>query len=52
MLNDEQANKEWLHEDTLVQVRQAIYTSRINVPQCKLQESIRMLYDEQIMKGE
>ena len=52
MLNDEQGKKEWLYKDRLVQVRQVVSTSRINVPQCKLQESICMLYDEQIMKGE
>ena len=52
MLNDEQAKKEWLHENRLVQVRQVISTHRINVPQCKLQESMCMLYDEQIIKGE
>ena len=46
MLNDEQAKKEWLHEDRLVQVRQAVSTPRTNVPQCKLQESTCMLYDE------
>ena len=52
MLNYEQAKKLWLLQDRLVQVRKVVSTSRINVPQCKLQESIRMLYDEQIMKGE
>ena len=46
MLNDEQAKKELIHEDRLVQVRQVVSTSRINVPQCKLQESIHMFYDE------
>ena len=48
MLNDEQAKKEWLHEDRLVQVRQVVST----FIQLELQESICMLYDEQIMKGE
>ena len=52
MLNDEQAKKEWLHEDRLVQVRQVVSMPRINVPQCKLKERICILYDEQIMKGE
>ena len=52
MINNEQAKKEWLHENRLVQVRKVVSTSRINVPQCKLQESICMLQDEQIMKGE
>ena len=52
MLNDEQAKKEWLHEDGLVQERQVVSTSRINVPHCKLLESICMLYDEEIMEGE
>ena len=52
MVNDEQATKEWLHEDRLAQVRQVVSMPRINVPQCKLQDSICMLYDEQIMKGE
>ena len=42
MLNDEQANKEWLHEDTLVQVRQVLSTPVIDVPQCKFQERICM----------
>ena len=46
MLNDEQEKKQWLHEDRLVQVRQVVSTSRINVPECKLQERICMLYDE------
>ena len=44
--------KEWLYEDRLVQVRQDVSTPRINFPPCKLQETICMLYDEQIMKGE
>ena len=52
MLNDDKAKKEWPREDMLVQVRQVVSTPRINFPQCKLQESICMLYDEQIMKGE
>ena len=52
MLNDEQSKKKWLHEEKVVQVRQVVSTSRINVPQYELQESICMLYDEQIMKGD
>ena len=51
MLNDEQAQKEWLNRNRLVQVRQVVSTYRINVTQCKLQESICMLYDEKIMRG-
>ena len=43
MLNVEQAKKERLHEDMLVQVRQVVYKSRINFPQCELQEIICML---------
>ena len=34
MLNDEQAKKEWLHENRLVQVRPVVSTCRINIPQC------------------
>ena len=52
MLNDDYAKKEWLHEDRLVEVRQVVSMPTINVPQCKFQESICMLYDEQITKGE
>ena len=52
MLYDEQAKKEWLHEDRLVQVREVVSKSKIIVSQCELHESIYMLYDEQIMKGE
>ena len=52
MLNYEQAKKVWLLEDRLVQVRQVLSTPRINVPQCELQPSICMLYDEHLMKNE
>ena len=35
MLYDEQAKKEWLHEDRLVQVRQVVSMPKINVTPCK-----------------
>ena len=52
MISDEQSKKEWLRECRIIQVRQDVSMPRINVPQCKLQERICMLCDEQIMKGE